>query len=100
MEMLRSFGWTPVTSRPPIRTRPSLGVSRPAIMRSVVVLPQPEGPRRQTNSPAPRRPRHQAQRRGLAPPRGPEKADDLAVAHLEAQRVGGGEDAEALGNIV
>src|SRR5215510_678653 len=31
---------------------PPLGYSRPAIMRRVVVLPQPEGPSRQTTSPA------------------------------------------------
>ena len=41
-----------VTSRPPIRMRPSLGSSRPAIMRSVVVLPQPEGPSSVTSVPA------------------------------------------------
>src|SRR5690349_7248958 len=34
-------------------TSPDVARSRPAIMRSVVVLPQPEGPRRQTTSPAP-----------------------------------------------
>src|SRR5215470_978282 len=31
---------------------PPLGYSRPAIMRRVVVLPQPDGPSRQTTSPA------------------------------------------------
>src|SRR6266478_959597 len=40
-----------VTSSPPSRIRPDVGNSRPAIMRSVVVLPQPEGPSRQKNSP-------------------------------------------------
>jgi hypothetical protein len=30
---------------------PPFGVSRPAIMRSVVVLPQPDGPSRVKNSP-------------------------------------------------
>ena len=30
---------------------PSVGVSRPAIILSVVVLPQPEGPNSETNSP-------------------------------------------------
>src|SRR5689334_993700 len=30
---------------------PAVGDSSPAIMRSVVVLPQPDGPRRTTNSP-------------------------------------------------
>ena len=33
-----------VTSRPSMRIVPSVGVSKPAIMRSVVVLPQPLGP--------------------------------------------------------
>src|SRR5215471_16520077 len=32
--------------------RPSSGVSKPAIMRKVVVLPQPDGPSRAKNSPA------------------------------------------------
>src|SRR6202158_3558488 len=40
-----------VTSSPPSRMRPDVGNSSPAIMRSVVVLPQPEGPSRQKNSP-------------------------------------------------
>src|SRR5260370_26559680 len=31
--------------------RPEVGSSRPAIIRRVVVLPQPDGPRRQKNSP-------------------------------------------------
>ncbi len=30
---------------------PSVGLSKPAIIRSVVVLPQPEGPKKVTNSP-------------------------------------------------
>src|SRR6266852_6037234 len=41
-----------VTSSPPSRMRPEVGSSRPAIMRSVVVLPQPEGPKRQKKSPS------------------------------------------------
>ena len=35
---------TSVTSSPEISTRPLSGVSRPAITRSSVDLPQPEGP--------------------------------------------------------
>jgi hypothetical protein len=31
---------------------PSVGLSKPAIMRSVVVFPQPDGPRSEKNSPA------------------------------------------------
>src|SRR3990170_7007871 len=37
---------------PPSRTIvPAVGTSKPAIIRSVVVLPQPDGPRKLTNSP-------------------------------------------------
>ena len=38
-------------SSPLITMVPVVGVSNPAIMRSVVVLPQPLGPRNETNSP-------------------------------------------------
>src|ERR1700674_1935731 len=41
-----------VTSSPPRRMRPEVGSSSPAIMRSVVVLPHPEGPSRQKKSPS------------------------------------------------
>src|SRR4030095_13145133 len=41
-----------VTSSPPNRMRPDVGNSRPAIIRNVVVLPQPEGPSRQKKSPS------------------------------------------------
>src|SRR5262245_59165106 len=34
-----------------MRMLPELGASKPAIMRSVVVFPQPLGPRKDTNSP-------------------------------------------------
>src|ERR1700749_4976410 len=37
--------------RPLTRTLPSLGCSRSAMMRRRVVLPQPEGPMNETNSP-------------------------------------------------
>src|SRR5262249_14349620 len=40
------------TSRPPISIMPASWSSRPAITRSSVVLPQPEGPRMQTSLPA------------------------------------------------
>ena len=40
------------TSSPPIRISPEVGSSSPAIMRSVVVLPQPEGPSSMKNSPS------------------------------------------------
>src|SRR5919197_5412158 len=50
MAMSRSFGGTSFTTSPPIRMSPSVMSSRPAIMRSVVVLPQPDGPTSTTNS--------------------------------------------------
>src|SRR5437763_3863005 len=40
-----------LTSRPPITMLPVSFCSSPATMRKVVVLPQPEGPSRVTNSP-------------------------------------------------
>jgi len=40
----RSEAGAEVTSRPPIVMVPALTISSPAIRRSVVVLPQPEGP--------------------------------------------------------
>src|SRR3546814_9248469 len=42
---------TGVMSAPSSRMRPALGTSSPATMRSSVVLPQPEGPSRQTKVP-------------------------------------------------
>src|SRR5687768_17147192 len=36
---------------PPTRTSPALAGTKPAISRNVVVLPQPEGPSRQTSLP-------------------------------------------------
>ena len=48
----RSAGSTSVTSSPPIKIAPPLVSSRPAIMRSSVDLPQPEGPTNTTNSPS------------------------------------------------
>ena len=38
-------------SSPSIVIVPAVGCSKPAIIRSVVVLPQPDGPRNDTNSP-------------------------------------------------
>ena len=49
----RRFGVTRVTSCPWSSTRPSSGTSKPAIMRSVVVFPQPLGPSSEKNSPSP-----------------------------------------------
>jgi hypothetical protein len=50
--MLRSLGSTSLTRLPAIDTSPSVIVSSPAIMRSSVDLPQPEGPTMTMNSPS------------------------------------------------
>src|SRR5829696_6616967 len=47
----RSNGGIFVTSRPPSSIRPSSGSSKPAMSRSIVVLPEPDGPRSEKNSP-------------------------------------------------
>src|SRR3954447_20448914 len=52
MAMLRSFGCSRLTTRSPIATSPEVTGSSPAIMRSKVDLPHPEGPSRTTNSPS------------------------------------------------
>ena len=51
MLTLRRRGATQVTSSPSSVTVPEVGSSKPAIIRSVVVLPQPEGPSSEKNSP-------------------------------------------------
>ena len=48
----RLSGGSFVTSRPRSTIRPPVGSSKPPIIRSVVVLPQPDGPRSEKNSPA------------------------------------------------
>src|ERR1700729_2748574 len=50
--MLRWSGLRSFIRFPAMMTSPTLARSRPAMMRKVVVLPHPEGPRRQTTSPA------------------------------------------------
>ena len=50
MAMSRSFGGTSLTTRSPIADLPAEIFSRPAIMRSNVDLPQPDGPTSMTNS--------------------------------------------------
>src|SRR6266496_1615167 len=50
--MSRSFGAIWLTTVSPIRSSPSVMSSRPAIIRSAVDLPQPEGPTRIMNSPS------------------------------------------------
>ena len=47
----RWFGGRSVTSWPWSETSPYVGSTKPPIMRSVVVLPQPEGPSIEKNSP-------------------------------------------------
>ncbi len=51
MDTSRSQAASSVTSSPPIRIRPSLGSSSPAIIRRIVVLPQPDGPSSVTSVP-------------------------------------------------
>src|SRR5689334_8709233 len=48
--MSRSLGGTSLTRSPPIRISPSVTSSRPAIIRRVVLLPQPDGPTSTMNS--------------------------------------------------
>ena len=58
MDMLRFSGGSEEAGEemtlPSISIVPSLGARKPAIIRSVVVLPQPDGPRSETNSPCAR----------------------------------------------
>src|SRR5262245_43982717 len=48
----RRLGGSRPMGRPPITTSPSSTASKPPIARRVVVLPHPEGPRSEKNSPA------------------------------------------------
>ncbi|MCY1376840.1 hypothetical protein D9M69_643610 [compost metagenome] len=47
----RRLGGTPSMDAPLMRRSPLSGAMKPAIMRSSVVLPQPEGPRMEKNEP-------------------------------------------------
>src|SRR5262245_16153719 len=47
----RAFGGIADIAWPSIMTSPDVGISNPASMRSSVVLPQPDGPSREKNSP-------------------------------------------------
>ena len=51
MPTFRSWGGVRLMSWPSMEMVPDVGSSKPAIMRRVVVLPQPLGPRKDTNSP-------------------------------------------------
>ena len=53
MAMRRLAGGRSVTSSPPMKMRPLETCSRPAISRSVVDLPQPDGPSRTRSEAAP-----------------------------------------------
>ena len=52
MAMPRSAGAVALTRLPSISMSPEVASSRPAMMRSSVDLPQPEGPTKTTNSPS------------------------------------------------
>ncbi len=52
MPALRFHGGSRVTSLPPNFTWPAVGSMKPATMRRVVVLPQPDGPSSTRNSPS------------------------------------------------
>ena len=52
MAMSRSFGSSLLMGRPSKVISPALSVSSPARMRSVVDLPQPDGPTSTVNSPS------------------------------------------------
>jgi hypothetical protein len=52
MAMSRSFAGVSFTRRPPMESSPPEIDSRPAIIRSVVLLPQPDGPTSTMNSPS------------------------------------------------
>ena len=51
MPMSRLAAGTAETSLPSTRTSPASACSKPATIRSAVVLPQPDGPSRATSSP-------------------------------------------------
>ena len=53
MAMSRWLAGRWLTSSPSMSISPEVGSSSPAIMRSVVVLPQPDGPSSMKNSPSP-----------------------------------------------
>src|SRR2546430_6324889 len=53
MPILRAYGGNPSTRRSPNRMSPPSTEEKPAIMRSSVVLPQPDGPSSVKSSPSP-----------------------------------------------
>ncbi len=51
MPILRWFDFRRDWSLPSMVMVPPVGTSKPATIRRIVVLPQPDGPRNETNSP-------------------------------------------------
>ena len=88
----------PVTSRPSSVTRPLVGRSRPATMRSSVDLPQPEGPRMVTKSllPMVRSVGSSALRRRVAVARGEGSRDLLDLQRGHASLHGNSQALNAL----
>jgi len=52
LKQQHQVGGGPLTSLPLTTTRPELGANSPAMDINKVVLPQPDGPTNETNSPA------------------------------------------------
>ncbi len=52
MATLRSLGARSLTTLPPMRSVPEVMSSRPATIRSAVVLPEPDGPTSTISSPS------------------------------------------------
>src|SRR4028119_67679 len=90
--MSRSLDFRLVTRRSPIRMSPRSTSSRPASIRRLVDLPQPEGPTRTRNSPSATL-RSGASTAGFLGPGGvraaggPDEDEDLAVGDLEVEGV-------------
>src|SRR4051812_22951507 len=87
-----------VIGSPSTRTSPLVGLTSPAMQRSSVVFPQPEGPSRATNSPVRMarstlsRPGEAGGQRRFPAARGPKQGDELAcpegeVAVVQARTV-------------
>ena len=71
-----------MTSVPASSMRPASGSSKPAMSRSVVVLPEPEGPSSVKNSPRPTSSGHRVDRGDVA-----EAAREVDEADVDARRV-------------
>src|SRR3954464_13059860 len=82
--MSRDFAGTSLTTCPSIDTVPALIGSRPAIMRSTVDLPQPEGPSSTMNSPSATPKLTSWTARAVAPGYSFDSASTVTVATLES----------------